>query len=133
MGFGVERRRLSGVIEPDEEILGSDLLDKIMEFPELSRPPVLVVTNRAIYVLTSGIERGVLGIPFSNLTGVGRKSTILQSEIQLIARDSDDSVTRITCVFHPRDRKERTGDLITERFFGRVTKDTTKDLPETPN
>lgn len=130
MAFRAERIRLKGVINSDEEIVASDLLHEIKEYPDLSRPPILVVTDRAIYVLTSGREKGVLGIPFSNLVRVGRRSTLLQGEIQLVARDSDGSLTTVTCVFHPRDRKERTGDLITECFFGRVTKDTIEDPPE---
>jgi hypothetical protein len=80
MPYGAERRRLRGVIESGEAILGSDLLSKIKELPNLSRPPVLVVTNRAIYVLTSGRGKGILGIPFDNLTGVNRKSTLLPRE-----------------------------------------------------
>jgi hypothetical protein len=120
------------VIGADEAILGSDLLDSIKELPELSKPPILVVTNRAIYVLTSGREKGVLGIQFDSLVGVVRRSTLLQSEIELVARESNDSITRMTCVFHPRDRHERTGALITERFFGRVTRNTDSDVEDQP-
>lgn len=45
--FGAERRRLKDVLNTDEEILGSDLLHAIKKLPELSKPPLLVVTNRA--------------------------------------------------------------------------------------
>jgi hypothetical protein len=130
MAFGAERRRLKGIMTPVEEIVASDLRYGIKEWSNLSRPPALVVWDRAIYVLTSVREKSVLGIPFNILAGVGRRSTMLQSEIHLITRESDGSLVTVTCVFHPRGRRQRTGDLITEHFFGRVTKDTEIDPPK---
>lgn len=133
MAFGAERHRLKGIIERDETILASDLLDGVKEWPETSRPPVLVVTDKSIYVLLSGPDKGVYSIPFNELNGVGRRSGLFGGEIQLILREDNGQITTITCKFHPRDRHERTGDLITEHYFGRVIKDTEKDPPEPRN
>jgi hypothetical protein len=130
MAFGAERHRLRGIIGRDETILASDLLGGIKEWPRLSRPPVLVVTDTSIYVLLSGLDKGVYSIPFNELAGVGRRSGPFGGEIQLILREDNGLITTITCEFHPRDRHERTGDLITERYFGRVIKDTEQDPPE---
>jgi hypothetical protein len=130
MAFGAERRRLKGIIGQDETILASDLLGGIKEWPHLSRPPVLVVTDKSIYVLLSGAEKGVYAVPFNELAGVGRRSGLFGGEIQLILREDNGQITTITCKFHPRDRHEQTGDQITEHYFGRVIKDTERDPPE---
>ena len=131
MGFRAERRRLRDVMEPEEEILASDLLHGVREWRDLSRPPVLVVTNTSIYLLLSGSEKGVFAVPFNELAGVGRRPKFLNlGELQLIMREPDGSLATVTCLYNPRDRYELTGDLITEHFFGRVIKDTTTEFPK---
>jgi len=131
MAFGAEQRRLRGIMRPGEQILASDLLHEVVEWPRLSRPPVLVVSDLAVYFLTSGREKGVLGIPFTNLKSVRRRSNTFQRDMQLVASDSDGSLTTVTCIFQGRDRHGLTGDLITERFFGHVVKNT-EGVPPTP-
>jgi hypothetical protein len=129
MAFRAEQRRHKRLLSPGEEILASDLLGGIHEMPHLSRPPVLVVSDQAIYILLSGREANELRIEFDQLAGVGRKSNIFIREIQLILKGDDGrAASALTCAFHPRDRHGLTGDLITERFFGRVIKDTTVEL-----
>ena len=128
MAFGAERKRLRDVLSPGENILASDMLGGVRELPTLSRPPVLVVTDMGIYLIVSGRESEVRKISFDDLAGVGRKTTLFGRELQLILHDGD-ALTALTCLFHPRDRRGLTGDLITERFFGHVVKDTTAEFP----
>ena len=129
MAFRAEKRLLKHALSPGENILASDILAAIRELPKLSRPAVIVVTDMGIHLILSGGESEVRSIWFDQLAGVARKTTPSGRELQLILGDGDAS-TALTCVFHPRDRKELTGDLITRRFFGHVVKDTTVEFPD---
>jgi hypothetical protein len=125
MAFRAEKVRLKNALRPGEVILASDLLSRIKQRPDLDRPPVLVVTDMCIYLIFSGRQREISRIDFDALGGVGRKTTGFGRELQLILDDGE----VLTCVYHPRDRNGLTADLITERFFGRVVKDTTTEFP----
>ncbi|MFZ2059251.1 MAG: hypothetical protein WAV54_17770 [Acidimicrobiales bacterium] len=129
MAFRAEKRLLKHALSPGENILASDILGGIRELPKLSEPAVIVVTDMGMHLILSGRESEVRSISFDELAGVARKTTPSGRELQLIFGDGDAS-TALTCVFHPRDRKELTGDLITRRFFGHVVKDTTVEFPD---
>jgi hypothetical protein len=125
MAFRAETKRLRGELRPGEQILASDIL-AIKERPDLTgmSRPVLVVTDLAIFVMLSGRQRSIMRIDFDELRDVGRKSGILD-ELQLIHVNGD----VLTFKFDHRDHKQLTADLITERFFGRVIKDTAVEFP----
>lgn len=126
VSFSAEERRLRDVLQPGETILASDVLGGCRELPNLHRPPVLVVTDRDMYLLLSGRDEDIIEMPFESLAGVGRRTTPLGRELQLIFKNNE--VFNFT--FHHRDRRGLTGDLITERFFGRVVKETTLEFPQ---
>jgi len=126
VAFRAETKRLRGELRPGEQILASDIL-YIKERPDLTglSRPVLVVTDMAIFVILSGRQRSVMRVDFDELRGVGRKSGILD-ELQLIHVNGD----VLTFKYDDRDHKQLTADLITERVFGRVIKDTTVQFPQ---
>jgi hypothetical protein len=129
MAFRAERGRLKNAMRPGEEIIASDLLDSWYERPNLQRPPVLVVTNMCAYLILSGRDREVSRIDFDALVGVGRKESgrvFGCQELQLIL----DSGEVVTLVYNHRDRHGRTADLVTERYFGHIVRDTTTEFPQ---
>jgi hypothetical protein len=123
MSFRAERKRLRDTLHPGEEILASDPLCTIDERPELTvlAHPVLVVTDRSIYLILSGKEQEVTAIDFDQLVGVQRTDDpVPGSTLQLTGSDG----RVLTLTYEPRRRRQDTADRITERFFGRVVKDT---------
>jgi len=122
MAFRAEKSRLRHALRPGETILASDLLGLWLQRPNLDRPPVLVVTDMAIYLILSGRDREVSRIDFDALVGVGRRGRYGR-QFQLML----DSGEVLTFQYHPRDRHGRTADLITERFFGHIVKNTEDD------
>jgi len=120
VAFRAEYSRLRDILQPGESILASDLLGGCREFPNLSRPPVFVVTDLSMYLLLSGRDKDVFQMEFSDLAGVGRR-WLLTREMQLIFKNN----YVLNLIYHPRDQLGRTADLVTERFFGHVVKDTT--------
>jgi hypothetical protein len=123
MPFRSERKRLKDTLEPGEEILASDPLCTIDERPELTvvSHPVLVVTDRCIYLILSGKQQQVTRLDFDALVAVHRRDDPIPGST-LRLRMNDGQV--LTLTYEPRARRQDTADLITERFFGRVVKDT---------
>ena len=74
MSFRAQRRRLRDSLRPGEEILARDPLCTIEERPELTvlAHPVLVVSDRSIYLILSGKEQEVTRIDYDALVGVQR-------------------------------------------------------------
>jgi len=123
MGFRAERRRLRDVLREGEEILASDPLCTIDERPELTvvSHPVLVVTTMSAYVILSGKQPEVLGIDFDTLVDVKRKDDPVPGSTLRLILDGGDV---LSLTYEPRSHRQDTADLITQRFFGRVVKDT---------
>jgi hypothetical protein len=124
MAFRSERKRLKDTLQPGEDILASDPLCTIDERPELTvvSHPVLVVTDRSIYLILSGKEQEVSRIDFDTVVEVHRKDDPVPGSTLRLAM-GDGQV--LTLTYEPRSRQQHTADLITERFFGRVVKNTT--------
>jgi hypothetical protein len=116
-------------LNPGETILASDLLGGIVELPGLSRPPILVVSDEAMYIILSGKDKAEQRIEFDDLVAVARRTDFTTRAIVLAVRDESGSPRSLSCVFHRRDHHGRTGDLITQRYFGRIVKDTTVEEP----
>jgi hypothetical protein len=130
MSFRAQRKRLRDTLRSGEEILASDALCTIDERPELTvvSHPVLVVTNMSAYLILSGKQQEVSRIDFESLADVKRSDNpIPGSTLPLIMDDGK----VLTFTYEPRARQQITADLITERFFGRIVKDTT-DEPSPP-
>jgi hypothetical protein len=128
MAFRSERKRLGNALRPEEEILASDPLALIEERPDLDvlSRPVLVVTNSSVFLILSGKKAEVSRIGLDALTGVERTDDRkFGSSLRLTMTDGDVR----TFVFEPRAHGQVTADLITERFFGRIIKDTADELP----
>jgi hypothetical protein len=126
MSFRAQRKRLRDSLRPGEEILAVDALCTIEERPELTvlSHPVLVVTTMSVYLILSGRQQEVSRIDFDSLVGVERTDdTKLGSTLRLIMDGGD----VMTFTYEPRSRQQVTADLITERFFGRIVKDTTDE------
>jgi hypothetical protein len=123
MSFRAERKRLRDTLQPGEEILARDPLCTIDERPQLTvlAHPVLVVTNRSIYLILSGKEQEITGIDLDHLVDVQRTDDpVPGSTLRLTGGDG----RVLTLTYEPRSRQQDTADLITERFFGHVVKDT---------
>jgi hypothetical protein len=125
MAFRAEKSRLRNALRPGETIIASDLLSLWFERHDLERPPVLVVTDLAIYVILSGRQREVSRIDFDALVGVGRFGPY-GNRLRL----SLDSGEALTFWYNRRDRHCVTADLITERFFGVVIKNTEAEVDD---
>ena len=128
MAFRSERKRLGNALRPEEEILASDPLALIEERPELDvlSRPVLVVTKSSVFLILSGTHPEVSRIGLDDLAGVERKDDRkFGSTLRLTTAEGDDR----TFVYEPRAHRQVTADLITERFFGRIVKDTADELP----
>jgi hypothetical protein len=128
VSFRSERRRLRDTLQPGEEILASDALCTIDERPELTvlAHPVLVVTDRSIYLTLSGKEQAITAIDFDALVDVQRTDDpVPGSTLRLTGHDGQ----VLTLTYEPRSRRQDTADLITERFFGRVVRDTAEETP----
>jgi hypothetical protein len=126
VSFRSERKRLADTLAPDEEILASDALCAIDERPELTvlSHPVLVVTTTSAYLILSGKTPEVTRIDVGELTAVMRTDDpVPGSTLRLTTKAG----VVLTLTFEPRSRRQITADLITERFFGRVVKDTTDE------
>jgi hypothetical protein len=126
VGFRAERKRLHDELQADEEILASDPLALIEERPELDvlAHPVFVVTTRSVFVILSGTFQGVRRIDFDHIAAVERRlDRKLGNTLRLTMADGD----VLTCVYEPRVQNQATADLITERFFGRIIKDTVQE------
>jgi hypothetical protein len=128
VSFRAERKRLRDTLHPGEEILASDPLCTIDERPELTvlSHPVLVVTDRSIYLILSGREREVTRIAFDELAGVQRTDDpVPGSTLRLTMNDGQ----VLTLTYEPRSRRQDTADLITQRVFGRVAKNVSEENP----
>ncbi|HXQ59121.1 MAG TPA: hypothetical protein VN799_03455 [Acidimicrobiales bacterium] len=130
MGFRAEKKRLADALGAGEEILASDPLAMIEERPELNvlSRPVLVVTDRSIFLILSGKQPEVSRIGIDALAGVEREDDKkLGSTLRLTMTDGEVR----TFVYEPRAPTQATADLITERFIGRNITDTS-DTPSPP-
>jgi hypothetical protein len=127
MGFRAERRRLREALRHGEEILASDPLCTIDERPELTvvSHPVLVVTTMSAYLILSGKQPEVRRIDFDTLVDVKRKDDPVPGSTLRLIMDGGDV---LTFTYEPRSYRLDTADLITERFFGRVVKNTDESL-----
>ena len=128
MSFRAERKRLRDTLQPGENIRARDPLCTIDERPELTvlAHPVLIVTDRSIYLILSGKEQEIIGIDFDHLVEVQRTDDpVPGSTLRLTAHGGQ----VWTLTYEPRSRRHDTADLITERFFGRVVKDTADETP----
>lgn len=63
------------------------------------------------------------------IQGVGRRTSPFGRELQLIFHDG----VVMTFIYNRHDRHGLTADLITERFFGHVVKDTTTEFSAEPD
>lgn len=134
MAFRTERHRLRGVLEPGEEILGSDFVTVSVFDPHGTAEPaiamlpggvkggmILIVSDRDLYVVFRG---GLISAPLDRIATVGRKrrpdSRITPAQVQVGFPDG--SFWNLT--YDIRSRTQVTGDIITECFFGRVIDDT---------
>jgi hypothetical protein len=126
MSFRAQRKQLSDSLRSGEEILAVDPLCTIEERPELTvlAHPVLVVTTLSVYLILSGRPPEVTRIDFDSLAGVERTDDTKRGSTLRLIMDGDDIMT---FTYEPRSRQQDTADLITERFFGRVVKDTTDE------
>jgi hypothetical protein len=132
MGFRAERKRLGAALRSGEDIVASDRLSAIEERPELTvvSHPVLVVTNMSAYIVLSGKPQEVRRIEFDAIAVVTRTDDRKSGgALQLTMTDGE----VLTLLYDPRDPLQAAGDLITERFFGRIVKDTARDLPPSPS
>src|SRR5580692_7455872 len=123
MSFRAERKRLRDTLQPGEEILASDPLCTIDERPELTvlAHPVLVVTDRSVYLILSGKEQEITAVELDALVDVQRTDDpVPGSTLRLTGPDGQ----VLTLTYEPRSRRQDTADRITERFFGRVVRDT---------
>jgi hypothetical protein len=128
MSFRAERKRLRDTLQPGEEILARDPLCTIDERPELTvlAHPVLVVTDRSIYLILSGKEQEITAIALDALVGVERTDDPVPGSTLRLTMPGDQV---LTLTYEPRSRRQDTADRITERFFGRVVKDTSEETP----
>ncbi len=111
VAFRAERKRFQHLLRPGEVILASDLLAGIM--PILTAlPPVLVVSDQAVYVVLSGRDKAEVRIRFDEVLTMRRG----RRAITLVLRDNENEEgTELTCVPNPRDHRFRTAALIAER------------------
>jgi hypothetical protein len=126
MSFRAQRKRLRDGLRSGEEILAVDALCTIEERPELTvlSHPVLVVTTMSVYLILSGRQQEVSRIDFDSLAGVERTDDPIPGSTLRLIMDGGDVMT---LTYEPRSRLQVTADLITERFFGRIVKDTTDE------
>jgi hypothetical protein len=126
MSFRAQRKQLKDSLRSGEEILAVDALSTIEERPELTvlSHPVLVVTTMSVYLILSGRPPEVTRIDFDSLAGVERTDDPKPGSTLRLILDGGDVMT---FTYEPRSRQQVTADLITERFFGRVVKDTTDE------
>jgi hypothetical protein len=123
VNFRAERKRLRHLLRPGEEILASDHLCAVEERPELTvvSHPLLVVTDRSVYLILSGQQPEMGRIDLDALVEVTRtEDPVPGSTLRLAANDG----AVLTLTYEPRTRRHDTADLITKHFFGRVIKDT---------
>jgi hypothetical protein len=123
MSFRAQRRQLRNSLRSGEEILAVDALCTIEERPELTvlSHPALVVTTMSVYLILSGRPPEVSRIDFDSLAGVERTGDTKRGTTLRLTMDGGDVMT---FTYEPRSRQQVTADLITERFFGRIVKDT---------
>jgi len=90
---------------------------------------VLIVTDRRVHVVAPG---GTISAPLEKLIGVGRKKRIgtgrhaFPAQVQLIFPGN----AYWNLNYDPRAAAQKTRDLITKWFFGRVIADTTDEFPQ---
>ena len=123
MTFRAERKRLRDILHSGEEIQASDPLCAVEERPELTvvAHPLLVVTDRSVYLILSGKQPEVSRIDLDTLVEVTRtEDPVPGSTLRLTANDG----AVLTLTYEPRTRQHHTADLITKHFFGRVVNDT---------
>ncbi len=116
MRFRAERKRLADALRANEEILASDPLAMIHERPDLNvlARPVLVVTDRSIFLILSGKQPEVSRIGLEVLAGVEREDDKkLGTTLRLTLIDGDVR----TFVYEPRAPSHLTADLIAGRFL----------------
>lgn len=138
MAFRAERHRLRKELEPGEEILGSDFVsvEVIQPNGSVTSPGwpggveggvILIVSDRRLYVVFRG---GLIAAPIDRIVTVGRKrrpeSRITAAQVQVGFPDG----TLWELTYSISAAKPVTGDLITERFFGRVIDDTIENGPK---
>jgi hypothetical protein len=116
VSFRAERKRLAETLAADEEILARDPLSMIEERPELDvlSRPVLVVTNRSVFLILSGRRPEVTRLGLDALAGVERQDDKkLGNTLRLTMTDGQVH----TFVYEPRALSHTTADLIAERFL----------------
>ncbi len=89
---------------------------------------IMIVTDRSVWIVNRFDK---VRASLDQLKGVGRKARVgsgryaTPAQVQLIF---DDAYWNID--YDPRDSTQKTGDLITQRFFGRVIKDTSVEFAQ---
>ena len=113
---------------PGEQILACDVVGEIREHRRGPQLPVVTVTDLAVYLVIPEGRDVVRRIDFTDVTAVGRKTTMVGRELQLIVREGQ-VFSSTTVVYLQFGGDSATADQITERFFGRVVQDTTVEFP----
>jgi hypothetical protein len=116
MAFRSEKWRLRKILEPGEEVLGSDFV-ALREV--LRGHPVLVVTDRSAYLV---LPSETFRLKYSNIAAVARsdgsESSLSAPWLELRAHNGE----WLRMTFDPRNRQQVTADIITNAFFGQVVR-----------
>jgi hypothetical protein len=116
IAFRSENWRLRKILEPGEEVLGSDFV-ALREV--LSGDPVLIVTDRSAYLV---LPSETIRLRYSYIAAVARsdgsESSLSAPWLELKARNG--KWLRMT--FDPRNRQQVTADIITNAVCGQVVR-----------